>query len=513
MSWFNPKSWFSKSAAKSQPVMEPVERGEYIDVPGRDEIRRFDMADTDRLNKSMWRFAHGQSINVDLHESLIPLQARCEWEKIHNAIVSGAIETLAVDIWGHEGPTLRVLSERKRFNDFVEGAWYDAFEMPDPNERFSGVETGYTWIRNLCTSGSFVNLFAQTDRDGPAKFGWSGIHCRRMNTPANIAGLPDIAFGQKLTIGGKTIEYYFAKHSRLGVGLFDSTDYDTVPARLVQHRYVAHEPEQLTGFPWLTSCLDTVANLRQYDHFVMQAAKLAANSAQSLQTSNPELAVDPQDLTGVILDWEPTSVNIAPKGWAWVSHQSTQPSTQYTQFRHERLRELGLALGMPLMMVLLSSADSNFASAHYDGAVYMRRVKALQTWLSLRALKGLLGQIITELRMGGLGVPTDYHLAWSWPIPPYVNPEKQRKADRIDLEDGTTSVPRLIAERGGDPEVVMEERAAYAEDATKHNLPPGPDFRAAAQLLQAEAAARDQKVDDTEDTPRNRINDRHLVTT
>lgn len=489
--------------------MERTVRGEYINVSGGEGaqgIRRFEQANTDRLNKAMWTFAHGQSINVDLFESLLPLQARCEWEKIHNALVYGAIETLACDIFGHEGPTLRVLSASKKFNDTVEKAWRDAWEMPDPNGRVSGIDNAYTWIRNLCTSGSFVNLFALTDRDTKAKFGWKSVHCRRMNTPANLASGPDIAFGQKLTRDGKPLEYYFQKHSKLGVGLFDSTEYDTVPAKLVQHRYVLHEPEQLTGFPWLTSCLDTVANLRQYDHFVMQAAKLAANSAQSLETSNPELAVDPADLTNVVLDWEPTSVNIAPKGWKWVSHMSTQPGAQYVEFRHERLRELGLSMGMPLMMVLLSSADSNFASAHYDGAVYMRRIKALQHWISLRTLKGLLGQIITELRFAGLGVPADYQISWAWPMPPYVNPEKQRKADRIDLEDGTTSVPHLISERGYDPDVIMRERVEYAEESAKNNLPPGPDFRAAAQLIAAENQARNEQVDDSDDNPRSRIN-------
>ncbi len=513
MAWYNPKSWFVKPK-RQEPVFEKEERGEFVGIDDcKYGARRFESADTNRLNRDFWAHAHSQSINVDLMESLLTLQARCSWEAAQNALVHGAIETLSCDIFGHEGPTLRVISNRNSFNDRVEGAWRDVWEMPDPNGRLSGVEGGHTWIRSLCTAGSFINIFSKTDRAGPVKFGWSSVHCRRLQTPVDRAGDPNTAFGHKLTDAGKPVEYYIQNHSRFGPGIFDASDFQTIPAGLVQHRYLAHEPEQLTGYPWLTPCLDTVSNLRQYDHFVMQAAKLAANSAQSLETMNPEFAVDPQDLTNVVVEWEPTSVNIAPFGWRWRDHTATQPSAEYTAFRHERLRELGLALGMPLMMVLLSSAESNFASAHYDGAVYMRRIKAIQHWLSLRTLKPLLQQVMTEMRMGGMGVPAKFKLMWSWPIPPYVNPEKQRKADRIALEDGIESVPGQIINSGGDPDKVLAERIEHAENMESNDLPPGPDFRAAAQLLQTQQGDRNEAVDDLDDNPRSRLDASNIITT
>ena len=484
MAWYKPTTWFAKPH-KHNPVLKKETRGEYIDVKGSNEgLRRFDSAGSNRINSALWTYAHGQSINVDLFESLENLQARCAWEAANNALVDGAIETLAVDVFGEKGPTLRVLSASKRFNNLLESVWRDVWEMPDPNGRISGVEGGYTWIRSLCTAGSFLNVYANTDREGPVKFGWSSVHARRLGGSSVHAGDPNVAFGQKLNDAGKVLEYYIRRQSQNGIGLYDAFDVETIPARFVQHRYKIHEPEQLTGIPWLSSCLDTVANLRQYDHFVMEAAKLAANSASSLETSNPEFAVDPTDLTNTTLDWEPTSVNIAPKGWKWVNHQSTQPSAEYNSFRHERLRELGLSLGMPLMMILLSSADSNFSSAHYDGAVYMRRIKAIDSWLSLRTLRPLVKEVVKEQRFSRVSIPSDYQLMWSWPVPPYVNPEKQKKADRIDLEDGTKSVQQLIVESGGDPDVVLKEREEYIAECESRGLPLGPDFRAASQLYQ-----------------------------
>lgn len=483
----NPLSWFRRPTPRPRArVLLDQRRGEYVDV----KMRRFDAATTDRLNASHWQFAHGESINHDLFTDLDRLQARCSWEAANNSLVHGAIETLTTDVFGAEGPTLRVQGLNKRANDRIEGLWRDVWEMPDPNGVLSGVMCGHTWIRQLCTLGSFVNVFANVERQGPVKFGFTTVSARRMGNPPGMGADPNMAFGVRMTEAGRPIKYYIAKRSRFGLGQYDPTQFEEFDASQVQHRFVAHEPEQITGFPWLTSCLGTVADLRDLDHYVMQAAKLAACNSMGLEASSPEFAIDPEPITTSTVEWEAASVNVAPKGWKWVSNQSTQPSAEYAPFRHERLRELGLALGMPLMMVLLSSADSNFASAHYDGAVYMRRIRAIQSWLALQTLGPMLQQVILEAVLAGyVSASAEYRIGWAWPVPPYVNPEKQAKADRMAMEDGIASPQQVILGRGGDPDAVLAEREAWNQELASRDLAPGPDERVAAPLVAAESKA------------------------
>lgn len=438
--------------------------------PGEDfTMRRFDAGRLNRLNRDHWRFAHGQTINHDLSSDLPTLIARCTHEAANNPLVSGAIETIANDLVGRNGPRLQVTSDSPEFNERVEEAWRNVWSMPDPNGQLSGPECMRLWIRTLCTSGSFVNVFANVDREGPVKFGWRTVHPRRLETDPVHAGDPLVQFGVRISEWGRPVEYFIRKPD---LGAFRKPEYIRYPAGIVQHRFESIEPEQITGIPWLTSCLETVADLRQFDYYVMQAAKNQAAHTMALEAKAPELVSQPFDVTGMTLSVEPGAVNVAPAGWGWATVQPTQPGAQYQSFRHERLRELGLALGMPLMMVLLSSAESNFASAHYDGAVYMRRIKARQAWIERSTLNELIEQIVAELIIAGeVDRPANYRCLWTWELPPYVNPEKQRKADRMAVEDGAMPLGEYSASLGFDFEDVVEQRVRENERLEEAGLP------------------------------------------
>lgn len=439
-------------------------------APGESfSMRRLDAARTNRLNRNHWVYAHGRSINHDLASDLPQVMARCSHEAANNPLVAGAIETVANDLVGRNGPRLQVSSPSSAFNEAVERGWKAVWSMPDPNGQLTGPECMRLWIRTLCTAGSFVNVFANVARPGPVKFGWRTIHPRRLETPPDQAGNPLVQFGVRVNEFGRPTEYFIRKPD---LGSFAPVEFSAYREGLVQHRFESIEPEQVTGLPWLTSCLETVADLREYDRHVMQAAKNQAAHTMALEAKHPELISDPIDMTGATLSVEPGMANVAPAGYGWAPVSPTQPGAQYESFRHERLRELGLALGMPLMMVLLSSADSNFSSAHYDGAVYMRRIKSRQAWLERTTLNQFLEQIIAELVIAGeVERPDDYSFIWTWEVPPYVNPEKQRKADRMAVEDGAMPLGEYAAALGYDFDDVIEQRVREIDQLTAAGLP------------------------------------------
>lgn len=431
-------------------------------------IRRFDTA-LNRLNRYRWTYATGQSINADLADRLPEMMSRCANEAAINPLVSGALETLETDIVGRCGPRMQVVSEDQRFNDLVEHTWASVWAMPDPTGTTAGPENLRLWVRMLNLAGSYLNVFANVRRSGPVSFGWRTIHPRRLVTPARSLGNQNFYLGVEYNAIGEPIQYHIAKQQTLSLL---STDTTAIPASLVQHRFIADEPEQLTGYPALWPCLETVADLREYDIHVMLAAKNAAAHTPYLQASHPEAVIDPEPLPAEGITIEPGQATAAPLGWSWQSVQATQPTAQYREFRHERLRELGLALGMPLMMVLLSSADSNFASAHYDGAVYLRRIKAVQSWIERRTLNDLVEQVVTELVIAGkITRPEKYSFHWTWEVPPYVNPEKQRKADRMAVEDGAMPLSEYSASLGLDFEDVVFQRQRENELLASAGLP------------------------------------------
>ena len=153
----------------------------------------------------------------------------------------------------------------------------------------------------------------------------------------------------------------------------------------------------------------------------------------------------------------------------------TQPAAEYRSYRHERLRELGRPVCMPLMAVLLSSADSNFASAHYDGQVYMRALEWLQCLISRKSLDKYVKKIAMELELSRVvRVPRQWNTSWTWTKPPYVNPKQMYDALRAQLEDGTASYSDVLAFYGRDEETTIAARArtqALLESAGLPSLP------------------------------------------
>lgn len=472
-------TWFrgNKPTGHAGPLQKR-ERGDESWRPGGDfTLRRFDAAKTNRLNRSHWVFASSQSINNDLASDLETLQARCAHESANNPIFDGMVRTYAMHVAGRDGPLLQVRSENEAFNERIEKLWRDVFAMPDPAGRLAGAENVKLWVRMILTAGSFVNIFSNVRRDGPVSFGWKTLHPRRMVTPNKFAGDARVAFGIRTDEQGRPLEYYLDKPQQIGGTMVSGVDFERYPAEIVQHGFIPIEPEQITGFPMLTSALDDAADLRDYDKIVMEAAKNAAAHALGLESASPEHALDPDPMPDSYAV-EAGQVNVAPMGWKWAALAATQPAAQYVEFRHERLGAMGRPIHMPLLMVLLSTGDANFAAAQFEGSLYHDGIRELQSYLERAILNQLVEQVILEAVIAGdVQRPEEYELAWTWNVPPHANIEKVVKALRMLVEDGTIAPSDATAIMGYDWEKVVAARQRCASDLKKADLPESPANR------------------------------------
>lgn len=466
-----------------KPTAKPTSFGglRKVDDPeppaGPWNLRRFEGGQTNRLNAKHWTYAQGQPINVDLATDLPTLQARCAYEAGNNPYVAGPIGTYTCDLVGQHGPRLQVESDDERYNKELEAAWQQYFEMPDRNGEIGGPEMVALWFEQLFTAGSFVNLFDQFDgrRSGPFQFAIRSLHPRRMVTPSRFAGDPNVWFGIRFTNSGRRTQYYFNNDRQFGPFAMMSDQFIQRPASMVQHRFQRHEPEQITGYPWLTPALNEVADIRQFDDFVMQSAKNGAAQAVYWFTTDSVLTTD-ADRVDATIPIEPGMQQTGPPGYQPAMLNPTQPAATYQSFRHERLRGVGRVVNMPLMMVLLSSADNNFSSAHYDGQIYTRGIQSNQAWCSRDTLNPQVREIETEMILGGVfRRPTGrVRLNWTWPVPPYVDPKKMYEAIRAQIEDGTIDYGEALALFGRDAETTIARRKRFTEMLEEAGLPPLP---------------------------------------
>lgn len=438
---------------------------------------RFQAAQTNRLNRAHWERAHGQSINNDLAMYLDVLMARCQYEYASNPLFEGVVNTFKDDVVGKHGPLLQVNSADSAFNETVEQAWRDVFADPDPSHRFGGVEVMKTWVAGLLLAGSYVNVNATVRRQNtPITFGWRSIHARRLVTPPDKASDPNTAFGCRSDEDGAAVEYYLDVTKRSGPYTLSGIEFKTYPAAAVQHCYVPVEGEQLTGYPMMTSTLETAADIRDYDKIVMEAAKNAAGHAVGLQATHPEFVTDPEPIATSTYQFEPGEANVAPPGWSWQSLTSTQPAAQYVEFRRERGAELGRPIHMPLLVVFLTAAEANFSSAQYEGTVYCDGVGGIQSFIERRSLNPLvINGVVAELAIKGkVRIPKRFELVWTHNVPAHANIEKFVSAIRMMIEDGIIAPSQASALLGYDWEKVVAARERCAKDLDDAGLPPSP---------------------------------------
>lgn len=442
--------------------------------PVRWTLRRWEAAETDRLNSAHWQAATGVGINQDLEADMESLRTRSIYEAANNPQVEGVIESHTIDLVGTDGPTLQVTSSRETYNSKLEKAVQKWWASPDINGQLSMAEIIRLWVRQLWTCGELLSQIVTHDESPiTAKVGLQVLDPRRLITPYSQAGDPAVTLGVRRTRRGKPTQYYISQPTMVGSFELETGDAVPVPADLILHGFKTVEAGQVRGFPWLASSLPAIADLRDYDAQVLDAARQAADQAVFLYTDHPEsnyLQVNEQT------DFERRTVTTMPPGWKPYGFQPTQPSTLYIDYRNERLRDLGRPVNMPLMMVRLDSSKHNYSSARYDGQLYLRGLAAIQAWVSVRFLNRLVNEIARELELAGElpRRPADVKYVWIWPKQPHVDPKKEADAETARLANGTLTYQDACAANNQDWQTVIEQRRVANEALKKAGLPPLP---------------------------------------
>lgn len=416
--------------------------------------RKFESAETNRLNQAHWQNADDQSVNVWLAEQLAIIRSRSAYEARQNSTVLGVMNTHADDIVGQDGPTLQVLSDDESYNEALEQVWRDWFAAPTHRPNVSGSAWLKLRIRSLWKNGEFLDqLITDPMAEGPVSLRLRPIHPRRLATPVDHTGDPSVFMGIRFDSIGRPSQYYIQNPARMGTQGMLSTDFATIPPDLIIHEFLAEEEDQARGIPWLNTALQPSADLRDYDDQIQDAARQIADQSALLYTEHPDAQVwtNPESTTV-----ERRTIKMVPPGWKPFVYSATMPPVQYPDYRAERQREVGCARGMPLLIVRLDSSNHNYSSARLDTQTYARAVGGLQYWISgteqsYGTLNRLVNVVASEARFAvpALRVkPKRVSYKWTWPVRPHVDPAKEALAEAISLENRTLTLTDAMAARG-----------------------------------------------------------------
>jgi lambda family phage portal protein len=470
------------------------------------KARRWDAAKTNRLNSAHWAKALGQDVNADLESELTILRMRATHELSNNSFAAGVVETHTTDIVGPNGPTLQVQSVSDAFNEESERAWTEWWARPDLNGILSGADFIRLWIRSLWGTGEYVaQIVTDKTARGPVQARLLAIGSERLATPPAATGSDDTILGVKLTETGRPILYWIDQSSRARLGITE--DFKGVPSEFVIHGFRMQEAGQVRGVPWLVPALQAMADLRDYDDQILDSARAHADWALYLSAeSNDAVPIDIETSADV----ERRTVSALPPGWKASSHQADMPPTEYSQYRAERLREIGRPVNMPLMIVRLDSGDHTFSSATFDAGKYNNGIVVHQRWIESVALARLAKIVLSESMLSGARQPeAGFKLKWIWPAIVHGDPKKAAEAEKIRLVDTKTlTFADGVGARGGEYQSHMEQLELEEKDRKKRGITLG----AAVASVQApqQAAPTD---DDDDDSPPARGNGRLTAAT
>jgi capsid protein len=448
-------------------------------------LRRFEAAETNRLNRAHWaKVGPEQSINVDLQCDLPTLRARTAFEIARNPILNGVANTFALDVAGEEGPMLQVNSDDEEYDAAAEGFWSEWFKCPEISGKLHGADAISLWTRRLLDCGEYLAQRVNKTRGevGPVSLRLKLLHPRRLATPPLLNGDADIALGVKRSEDGEPLAYYITQPIQFGGYMVDTGRFNTIRPESIIHEFITIEEDQVRGVPWLATQLQTTADLRDFDHQVLDAARAAADAAVLWFTESPDAEFLDTDAT---VEIERRVQQTGPPGWKPMQIKPEHPAINHIEYRSDRMRELGRPLGMPLMMVRLGSEEHNFSSARFDNEIYKRGIKAIRKFIERRTLLSLVDDVLREgelyagshrnWKFAALArrrrQKLDVHTSFIWSPMIAVDAEKDSQDDGNRLKDGSRTFEQVCGRNGNRQENQIRSFARTFKLFKQYGLP------------------------------------------
>ena len=441
------------------------------------ERRLWEAANTHRLNEAHWQQATSEPINLALEQDLKTIVDRCRFEKHNNPMVEGVVQTHTIDLVGETGPSLQVMSDSPRYNRLLEEI-FEEFWASCTVCGMHGVDLIARYNENDWDQGNSIAQVVDMSHELPSD---SIIKTRLVDIAPYRLIQPFHHYGERVSNGvrvdqyGRPTHYYIQPRTDLHRSDFMPKEY---LAQNIMHWFDRREADQVVGYPRLASSLPDIADLRDYDTQVMDAARTAADNAFML-VSQPG-AVEFLEGAKVLPHGQAISVprrtgRVIMAGYEPKQMAAVHPLAQYVEFRHEKLRSLGRPVHMPLLVALLSAQKSNFSQSRIDlNVLYERGLNFLRGKWERYFLTPLVKLVEREASLATfyksgtqrfvLGRrPKKVSFAFGWEPLGQANPKDYAIAVEKLLKLGLTSEIRELSKIGIKPDQIMRDRAAWEQ--------------------------------------------------
>lgn len=246
-----------------------------------------------------------------------------------------------------------------------------------------------------------------------------------------------------------------------------------VPAEDVLHVYEVTRPGQIRGVPKIIAGLVRLYLLDAYDDAELDRKKTAALLAgfitspegfDELNTFVGEEAVaDEPGITSAT--WTPASFVTLNPGEEIAFSQPADVGGNYEAFQYRNLLAISAAVGVPYANMTGDVFRATYSSLRAEMLRFKRRAQRIQLKTMIHqfcrpVLRRFLEQAVLSGSLRGNAWEMGRKVTWILPKWPWVDPLKDRQAEKLSIEMGTNSRSASIIEEGRDPEEVDRQRAA-----------------------------------------------------
>ena len=301
--------------------------------------------------------------------------------------------------------------------------------------------------------------------------------CYNLRLPSGNQVKCGIEFNQ---IGQRVAYHFFRQHPGDGVSVIQDPTRARVPARNVLHIYQVERPGQIRGLPKGIAALVKLRQLDQYDDAELMRKNVAALFAGFI--TDPDGAStpfanegDPDSSNQAVAELEPGLLQMLKAGQGIEFSQPADVGGNYEAFQRRVLLAVSSALGVPYANVTADFSDVNYSSQRAALLEFRRYLRQFQNnviihqfcrpvwerWIDSAVLAGELDGDAADLRNRVNWIPPK----WEW-----VDPLKDRTAEKLAVDAGFKSRGSVIEAEGDDPETVDDRIKADQDRAESLGL-------------------------------------------
>jgi len=428
----------------------------------------YDAARSGNDHDSHWSFADSNDAdsanNRQVRQTLVK---RSRYEQGSNGYYAGILATHTNMIVG-KGPTLRMLTQNREFNQLVEREFYQwTLDIGLRRKLWAmchaRVQDGET----------FAILQTNPRAKNRVQLDVTPIETEQCQTPwgevADRGRVDGIWFDEFNNVLAYDILLEHPGSNAISV----AQEAITVPASQVIHWFKLKRPGAHRGIPDMTPTLNLGASRRRHCEATVAAAETAADIAAMLTSTLPsgsDSEPDPVDPFSSI-QFTKRMLMVAPMGWDAKQMKGEHPNAQYNDFHRSLISEQARPISMPFNAAACDSSTYSFASGKLDTLCYRAELDVERCDCNETTLDRIFAAWFAEWTIVAdrRDIPPAHQ--WDWPLHPVIDAVAESNATDTKLKNGSTSLRQVYSDAGKDFE---DELSVMAEDffgeATQENI-------------------------------------------